>query len=137
MIYQSNNEFKVFPLLAEFSGKEEYLTDKTEFEKILLEQLQMQEDMLAMEEEREPVTISLPAITYTDVVLTTEQSTRFAEVKDLGLTLDEVRDYTIDSVVPKNIIFKLRVAEEEVVSLTQADKDNKLAIIEIYETLLV
>ena len=77
MIYQSNNEFKVFSFQADFSGKKEYLTDKTEFEKMLLDQLQMQENMLAMEEEREPIIVSLPAITYTDVVLTTEQSTRF------------------------------------------------------------
>ena len=37
MIYQSNNEFKVFSFQADFSGKKEYLTDKTEFEKMLLE----------------------------------------------------------------------------------------------------
>lgn len=118
MIYQENKEFKIFQYEASWNTSEgtrsQYVNDKSEFERELLEQLKMTDP----ESSETPI---LPNITYVDVALTTDEQTRFDQIKKLALTLDQVRDFVINATVPDSDTYRVVELQE---TLTSVQKEN-------------
>lgn len=118
MIYQFNSEFRIFKYSTTFKGKVFHLDDKEQFENTLKELLQQEEDMKAIEEGREPVDISILPLVYEDVSLTEEQLDRFNAIKDVkDITLDDVRDYTLNNVDGDSIAFQNYKMQKRIVEL--------------------
>lgn len=138
MIYQSNEEFKIFPYKAIYDNQEIFITSKEQFELDLLERLQMEENHRAFEENREPNEVELPDIEYVEVTLTEEQEERFNFITKIkGLSLDEVNDYVIENIEPDNPSYhSVKLTEQlkqtEIASLSYlVEMDFRLSSIEL------
>lgn len=99
-IYQEDNQYKFMPFKAIVSDKEFYIENKINFEQRLLNDLQEEEDLKAINECREPNTITLPTITYMDVTHTLEESNRLLECQGSNANLDDVRHYVETGAFP-------------------------------------
>ena len=104
MIYQTHEGFYVYSFKATYEDKEEYVSNKEQFERDIL-------NRLSMLGEGEPV---LPTITYSEVSLDAEQQSRFNYVKDLqGISLGEVVNYVISSIEPTCPSYEIKKLKEQ------------------------
>ena len=111
MIKRTSDGFFVMNYKASYEldgeQQETYLDNKEEFEEMLKEEISMKQD-------KEPEEVELPAISYEDVELDSEQQERFNEIKEVnGISLDEVRAYTINGTESDSIAFKTYLLEKD------------------------
>ena len=125
MIYQENKEFKVFTLKAEWMVGDDiqcqYLNDVEVFERNLLDN---------QEDPENPQVPTLPTITYSEVSLTTEQQEIFDLAKTLNLTLDQIRSWVFDSIVPNSDTYRLYTLQNELIAVKKENVDLMTMLVE-------
>lgn len=100
MIYQENSSFIFCPFKCTYDGQEVYISDKERYEQLLLEELQIKENITALNENREPQTVVLPVIDYSELTYTQEEIDRLVECQKTNASLDDVREYVTTGIFP-------------------------------------
>lgn len=125
MIYQENKEFKVFTLKAEWMVGDDircqYLNDIEVFERNLLDN---------QEDPENPQLATLPTIMYSEVSLTTDQQEIFDLAKTLNLTLDQIRSWVFDSVIPDSDAYRLYTLQNELIAVKKENVDLMTMLVE-------
>ena len=124
MIKQENNVFALIRYTATIDDESYLVDDQERFEKHLLENLKRKAYNEARKENRraklDDITVLLPAITYTENSLTTEQQARLDYMNTFtGLTLDEVMNYVMNEVEPTSLEYVTRKLETENTTLSE------------------
>ena len=110
MIYQDEFGFKIFKFKAEADGETQYINNKEDYERDLLQRVKMKSIDNNLENDDSPI---LPDITYSDIVLSTEQYERFNQLVDIkGITLDEITEYVFSKVEPNNPSYEVVMLRE-------------------------